>query len=257
MIVIALAYAVHLISIPADWSPATPRVSISGPPRYAAVASGGSIAVLLKPATSLSGNATRLLVIRANGTRVMLQVQVPAIIERFGEHGKGSTCRAGNDDCPHFENVTLARDGTPFVTVAYVNGGAYPGVRRLAFVWNGQWHAIPKGSAVPAIGRPNAPDNFSIAAADSVERFAYVADFADGFPSEDLVLAARERSYMADVSGMQYSSRVARLGLGNAAAMRGQFLAGFEAGMKLVRGDPHSVAIRWHCDFANPAFVGI
>ena len=253
MIVIgALVYAVHVISVPTGWAPATPPTFEPGPSRYAAIGANGSLAILLARTNGTFHSGTRLLIVRANGTRLMLRA--PAVAQGSGGFVKGSTCRVDTYECPYFENVKLARDGTPFVTVAHDFAGAYSGIRRAGFLWNGQWHAIPQGRPFSAWGKPDDPDNISIAAAESAERFAYVGDYADSFPQEDLHLAAHDPHYMADISAVQYYSQRTSLGLGNATAMRGNFIAGFDAGLKLVRGDDDSVAILWHCEFTAAAF---
>ncbi len=254
MIVIgALVYAVHVIATPTGWAPATPPFFEQGPPRYAAIGAHGSVAILLARTSSLPHNATRLLIVRANGTRLELRVQVPEITRAFSGL-KPSECRTDSDRCPYFEHITLARDGTPFITAAYIFSGAYSGVRRIAFVWNGRWRVVPQGRPFTAVGKPDEPTNVSIAAAEGAERFAYVGDYSNRFPQEDLDLAARDRSYMADISGLQFYSKNANLGLGNATAMRGSFIAGFDAGLKLVGAVEDSVAVLWHCAFTRRAF---
>jgi len=252
MIVIgALVYAVHAISVPAGWAPATPPALEPRSPRYAAIGANGSVAILLARTGGTFHGGTRLLIVRANGTRLLLRAPAPEADQQFGRLAKGWTCRPYTSECPYFENVTLARDGTPFVTVAHSFSGAYSGIRRASFLWNGQWHAIAQERPFSAAGKPEDPDNTTIAAAESAERFAYVGDYADSFPQEDLDLALRDPHYMADISAVQYYSRGTILGLGNATAMRGNFVAGFDAGLKLVRGDEDSVAVLWRCEFES------
>ncbi len=109
-------------------------------------------------------------------------------------------------------------------------------------------------AAFTGVGKPEDPDNVSISAADGAMRFAFVGDYRDSFPQEDLDLASQDRFYMADVSGVRYDSVNVALGIGNATAISGAFIAGFDGDVKLVRSRYHDlVAIVWHCAFNERA----
>jgi hypothetical protein len=154
------------------------------------------------------------------------------------------------NSCPYFKRVALAPDGTPLVTLAYNFSGAYSGEKRAGFLWNGRWHVVPSGKPFSGVGKPDAPDSVSISAADGAMRFAFVGDYSDRFPDEDLDRASQDRYYMADVSGVSYDSLNVTLGIGNVTAMRGSFVVGFDADLKLVPSKRHdTVGVVWRCDF--------
>jgi hypothetical protein len=241
-----LAYTVHLVQIPAGWLMAQPLQTSGTPdrPAFAAIARNGTIAVLLQPASNGFHVSQRLLIVRANGTSTILREQSRTATHAFRRFLGPSECMTDNRDCPSFENVALARDGTPFVTLAYHFSGAYSGVGKAALVWNGAWHAVPSGKPFNGVGKPDDPDSLSIAAADTATSFAFIGDYLDSFPTEDLLVAARDPQYMADVSGVEHESRNLALGLGHATAMRGPFVAGF---YEMKGGPPPTTAIIWRC----------
>jgi|GEM_PF-6762892 len=214
------------------------------------MARNGAVAALIERADH--SVSRRLLVVRANGTSTILQFKSPETTQAFQRFGP-IVCST-ESLCPDFENVALARDGTPFVTLYLQFSGAYSGVSRKAFVWNGAWHVVPVGEPpFKGAGKPYDPDNVAIAAADTATNVAFVGDFADTFPGEDLGLAAADPHWMADVSGVELRSRNIVLGEGDATAMRGAFVAGFVGGLKIIR-DPSipAIAIRWHCPLIGP-----
>lgn len=255
-LIAASLYALHTISLPSGWSLVTPTSGseVSTRPASAAIARNGAVAVLLTRTGKAEGEARRLLIVRANGTRLILQPRSLDIANAFRRFIKPSDCMADVNSCPYFERVTLAPDGTPFVTLASDLRGAYSGSMRTGFVWNARWHRVPPGRAFTGVGKPEDPDNVSISAADGAMRFAFVGDYRDSFPQEDLDLASQDRFYMADVSGVRYDSVNIALGIGNATAISGAFIAGFDGDVKLVRSRYHDlVAIVWHCAFNERA----
>lgn len=199
-----------------DRSTGTPSLPVS-----ATLGRNGTVAVLLARTGSDLHVSRRLLIVRANGTSVILRSESPEATNAFRRFLEPSACMTESRDCPSFENVALARDGTPFVTLRYALSGAYSGVSKAALVWNGAWHVVPLGKPFSGVGKPDDPDNVSIAAADTPTSFAFIGDFYDRFPDEDLDLASRDRYYMANVSGVEYGSLTAALGIGDATAMRG------------------------------------
>ena len=252
LLMAVLVYAVHLVQLPAGWSMAEPFQTSGTPerPAYAAIARNATVAVLLRPVGSNSQGSQRIFILRANETSTILRAQSRVATHAFRRLLGPSDCMTDNRDCPFFENVALARDGTPFVTLAYYFSGAYSGISKAALVWNGAWHVIPSGKPFSCVGKPDDPDNVSVGAADTPTNFAFIGDYYDSFATEDLSLAARDRYYMADISGAEYDSRNITLGIGDATAMRGAFVAGFDAGLKLV-GNGNSpqptTALIWRC----------
>lgn len=232
-----------------DRSTGTPSLPVS-----ATLGRNGTVAVLLARTGSDLHVSRRLLIVRANGTSVILRSESPEATNAFRRFLEPSACMTESRDCPSFENVALARDGTPFVTLRYALSGAYSGVSKAALVWNGAWHVVPLGKPFSGVGKPDDPDNVSIAAADTPTSFAFIGDFYDRFPDEDLDLASRDRYYMANVSGVEYGSLTAALGIGDATAMRGAFVAGFDARLKLVARYPQpTTAMLWRCVFSVAA----
>ncbi len=246
-----MTYALHIIQLPAGWSPAISDRSSGIPSRpiSAIIGRNGAVAVLIAPTGTDSHMPRRLLIVRANGTSTILRSSAVVAAFPFRHIPKASDCLTDGRDCPFFKNVVFARDGTPFVTLAYFFSGAYSGIDESAFAWNGAWHIAPRGKAFSGVGKPDDPDNVAIAAAETATTFAFVGNYYDMFPNEDLDLAARDRYYMADVSGAEYDGRNIALGLGDATAMRGAYVAGFDAGLKLVAGvDPRpTTAVAWRC----------
>ena len=252
LLVAASFYALHIVSLPSGWSLVSPSFNFeaSTQPTSEAIARNGAVAVLLTPTGNPRVKAQRLLIVRANGTRLILKPQSIEIANAFKRFIKPSDCMADINSCPYFERVALAADGTPFVTLIYSFSGAYSGEKRAGFLWNGRWHAVPSGKPFAGVGKPNDPDNISISAADGATRFVFVGDYSDTFPGEDLDLASQDHYYMADVSGVGYDSLNIALGIGNATAMRGSFVVGFDADLKLVPSKRHdTVGVVWRCAF--------
>ena len=252
LLVAVFLYTLQLIPVPVGLSLPKPQATAgaSTRPVFAAIARNGTVAVLLAPIGRDVDSTRRLLIVRSNGTTVILRSEsVPVqAAPAFRGFITKPTCTAGNNDCPFFANVVLARDGTPFVTLAYVFSGAYSGVDKAAFLWNGAWHEAPRGNPFQGLGKPQAPSNISIAATDTPDRYAFIGDYQNSFPAEDLQLAAADQYYMADLSGAQFGSRNVALGIGGATAIRGRFVVGIDAGLKLVppRSGP-AVAVVWRC----------
>jgi len=152
----------------------------------------------------------------------------------------------GHDKNIWFTNVVLADDGTPFVTAEYAFGGAYSGEVSGAFAWNGAWHYVPSVNPFAGLGLPSEPQNVLIATAESIENFAYIGNHLDGFPGEDLNVAKTDPKLL-EISAASFDSRRLALGLGDATAMRGSFVAGFDAGLGLVATSNPSTAVLWRC----------
>jgi hypothetical protein len=252
-VVAASVYALHVITLPAGWSLVShwrwaSTLRISTQPTSETIARNGTVAVLLTRPGDESEDGQRLLIVRPDGTRLILQPQSIEIADAFRRFLKPSDCMANVHSCPVFERVTLAPDGTPFVTLEYGFSGAYSGVAHRGFLWNGRWHGVAAGKPFEGAGKPYDPDNVSIAAADDVFRFAFVGDYGDTFPNEDLNVASQDRYYMADISAVGYNGLNFPLGIGNATAMHGAFVAGFDADRKLVASQNNdTVAVVWRC----------
>lgn len=257
---IAATYVLHMLSFPAGWSTPAPddARSVGSRPAYAAMGSNGAVAVILanksiyrdaaSGATLIENPAQRVLILRSDGTTTILRSpSASLVIPRF------PTCREGTADlrdCPFFSSVVLAADGTPFVTFSTYFSGAYSGSRDAALTWDGSWHRLQRQNVLHGLAKPEDPSNLSIAAADTPEDYAFVGNYHDFFPMEDLDKAGRDPLWMADVSGVTFSWGSVALGIGNATAIRGSFVAGFDGGLKLVAqpnpGSP-ATALRWHC----------
>jgi hypothetical protein len=208
---------------PADWS-SSPLTR----PLEATIGANGAVAVILARTTK-NGQANRVLVVRSDGTMTILQSESPAAESVFRRRFRQRTeCLTKGEDCPSFSNVTLARDGTPFVTIQYWFDGAYSGIVEGALVWKGSWHVVPSGNPFDGAGDPWAPGNVSIAAAGTPLNYVFNGDYGDD-PGYDTV-APHPPDYYENVTAARYGSHTIQLGVGTAMAMRGSYVAGFAAG---------------------------
>lgn len=273
MLVAAIIYALHMIAFPAGWymPDRSAATTIGTRPAYAAIGANGSVAVILAQWSGRSTDpqacrsawqqstdrcmqsriqfpAQRILVVRADGSTTMLRPPGSLALNGFPDP---DDCRRNEMQCAYFEKVVLARDGTPFATYASDFSGAYSGERRAPLVWNGSWHVVKTHGALHGLAKPQDPRNVSITAADTTEDYAFVGDYGDSIPLEDLTLAANDPRWMAEIAGAVFSWGSAGLGLGSATAIRGDYVTGFDAGAKLV-GPPNTppavLAFRWECD---------
>ena len=105
---------------------------------------------------------------------------------------------------------------------------------------------MPSVTPFAGLGLPSDPQNVEISAAESIEDFAYVGNHSDTFPGEDLNVAATDPKLL-EVSAASFNSRRLALGLGDATAMGGSFVAGFDAGQGLVATSNSSTAVLWRC----------
>ncbi len=230
--ILALIYVAHLIAFPAALS--TPRWpdSYAGTsrPTYATMGENGAVAIIVDRRDKQ--NVNYVFVVRSDGTTTVLgSDSVPA--DELRRLPRPMPCR--RDGCT-FDNVALAYDGTPFVTLEHYFGGAHLGFDEAAFVWNGSWHVVLEG--VPFENRRGyaAPDNLSIGAADTPSSFAINGDFAGEQPGFQL----------PPVAAARLSGGIASLGDGIALAMRGAYVAGVRVNPADSSRGP--AAIRWRCD---------
>lgn len=250
----AVTYTLHLVALPHGWVVTQPGGSLLARPE-ATIGRDGTIGALISRASlqrwRVAGSGT-LLVLHPNGRSVMLRSSTIEGPPQFFRKFDPGSCREDTSRCLEFRNVAVADDGTPFVTAAYGFSGAHPGSVEGAFVWNGAWHFVPAEDPFGGLGMPSEPRNVSIAAAASIHYFTYVGDHSDGFPGEDLNVAAHDPKLL-DVSAASFHSRTFALGLGNATAMRDWFVAGYDSGQGLVRnGTPRSsTAVVWGCSEAQ------
>ncbi len=262
ILVAALTYALHVISFPHGWSTPAPENANgwTSRPSYATMSQNGAVAVILG---ELSANyedpvrrtgritypAQRVMIVRSDGTKTFLRASALLASHAINWAPTYSECRKAPQSCAFFANVALADDGTPFVTLASYFSGAYSGISKAALEWNGSWHAIRQRNALHGLGKPSDPRSVEIAAADTPWDYAFVGDYFDSFATEDLVLASDDPTYMADVSGAAFEWGSVGLGIGDATAMRGRFVAGFDAAIKLVaaRSPSPAYALRWEC----------
>ncbi len=256
----AMTYALHLISFPAGWSTPSPAraPSIGTRPTDAAMGSNGTVAVILANKSTYSVGASgpmlvenpaqRLLIVRADGTTTILNSPVGSVT--LPDFPTYRDCSYDARNCAAFTRIVVAADGTPFVTFSDHFSGAFSGIREAALVWNGSWHVLQKQKVLHGLAKPRDPDNLSIAAADTPDDYAFTGNYHDSFANEDLNDAARAPFYMADVSGVSFYWGSVGLGLGDATAIRGPFVAGFDGGIKLVGPPPEglpALALLWRC----------
>jgi hypothetical protein len=273
MLFAATIYALHLIALPAGWAMPDRDAAVGTRPAYAAMGANGSVAVILArwsgryddPRACRSAwqqftqrcrdsriqfPARRILVLRSDGSTTILRPPLSISLNGFPS---ADDCRRDEMQCGYFERVALARDGTPFVTYAVYFSGAYSGERRVALVWNDSWHVVKTYGALHGLAKPEDPRNVSVTAAYTPDDYAFVGDYSDSFPQEDLDLAANDPRWMAEIAGAAFHSGSVGLGLGSATAIRGSFIAGFDDGAKLVvaKSAPASLALLWECGHSN------
>lgn len=244
MLIAAMAYALHLISLPAGWS--RPQYSDRVFTRLSDVTIGenGSVAVVLAKMPS-QDPPQRVWIVRADGSTTFLRAFGALETQPFRRHLDPEDCLRDTRSCPYFANIVLARDGTPFVTVEQPFSGAYSGALEAALVWNGSWHVVPGGKPFDHVGDPYTPTNVSIAAADTPLDFAFNGDFADGF---GLNTDIHRPGYFRDIAAADYSSQTIQLGLGTVTAIRGSYVAGVDAGLGLEgHASYDTTALLWRC----------
>ena len=253
MLVAALAYTMHLIAFPTGWSVPQERLGLFNRPGYATMGRNGTAAVILAKWAANDAYqypAQRVLIVRADGTQTFLRAIGAIESQPFRFHQDVADCLHDPRNCAGFSSTALARDGTPFVTLSKGFSGAYSGTVKAGLVWNGSWQVVPGTMPFDHTGKQVPPSNVSIGAADTAVNFAYNGDYVDSFAGEDLVDAARDRYYQRDIAAVQYGSRRIQLGLGDAIAMRGQYVGGRDASVQLIVNNSRETltyAILWHC----------
>lgn len=256
MPIAAIVYTLHLLSFPTGWSTPEFDATVLGRPTEATIGANGAIAVILASRSPFYEDPKRKLrpilyppqriwIVRSNGTTTELHAFDALETQPFDRHINPADCRNDTRSCPYFANVALAADGTPFVTLAQSFSGAYSGVREAALVWNGSWHVVPQGRPFDGTGDPYTPTNVSIAAADSLDDFAFNGDFRDGFGVDTDI---HRNGYFRDIGAVHFGSRTIQLGLGTVTATRGSYAAGADAGLGLEgQASFPTTALLWQC----------
>lgn len=263
--ILAVLYALHLIAYPAGWS--TPRWTNAEftRPSIATMGENGAVAIILARWTGrysdpqkcrsaerrktdyclsrrFLGPEGRLLVVRSDGTATSLYATDAVEATRPFKNGNDvADCPRNEGDCPIFRDVRLARDGTPFATIAVDLSGAIMLTFEAVVKWNGTWQAVPPGKPFDRSGDPSTPENRSIGAADTPLDYAYTGSFT-GFGLDNAMMEQR-RSYGHDIAAVRFGSRTIQLGLGHVTAMRGTYIAGADI---YSRNRPDN-AVLWHC----------
>ncbi len=246
MLIAATLYALHLISFPAGWRPPSVFLDPRHWPEAAAIAANGAVAVILGDERTpiMLSVPQRLLVVRADGSTTMLRAQSREATHAFARYLGAQGCLTAAANCPYFSGVALASDGTPFVTLSMHFDGAYSGNAKAVLVWDGVWHSVPDRLPFSNVPGQMEVTNVSIAAASTRSSFAFVGDYDDAIPDLD---DRNDPHSQADVSGAILDVRSIALGFGNATAMRGRFVAGFDAALRTIGEPGPPVALRWDC----------
>jgi hypothetical protein len=227
-------YAVSSISLPpgtnVDLAWTTQEgIATGAPPANIALSPRGSVAVVLSNDAPREGAlVSRILVVRRDGTRVILNRPDDSMLaQSFGVYGIGPSGEHAFPDA-RFTGVTMADDGTPAATVEYQFSGAYSGIESANYLWNGaRWR-----SALPSGKLPVATTNFSSIAVDTPTRYACNGDYDDTVALLDE--AENDPHYQENEALLVDGSRTLALGYGAVTAMRGTFVVGYFAGMKHV-----------------------
>ena len=252
LLLLAVLYVVKVVGLPTGMT--VNLTSSVGPPvlrdygwspgkgptelRTTSLSPFGSVAVLLQPSGPRWAAATKLLVIRADGSQVMLpRPDDQTLAEAFHE----SETAGWKPSYPYayFDGVSLARDGTPFATVAATFSGAFSGVNTAVFTWNGEkWtNVLPQSEYFKS-------RNITIGAADILGRAAFNVNTYNQFVNLDE--AERDPHYHEFWTFLADGRRQTRLGYGSATAMRGDVVVGYSAGISQMAKNPQPcIAWEW------------
>jgi len=175
----------------------------------------GSLAVIFRDHGGDPEGKSKLLVVRADGTRVVLDLPAASQL-RQALSIYAYDCKASMGRCPapYFGDVRLAADGTPYVTAAYFYDGMYMGYDEAAFKWNGQmWrNPLPEHFATP--------HDIEVVGAEN-GRFVFNRTYASERPFGPFCAAHDGRAALT-VNGVQED-----LGPGTATGLRGGYISGF------------------------------
>jgi len=237
---LVVLYAVHAISPPSGMT-----VDLTPPQQYnwavsplqrlpgIALSHGGAVAMLIHPSgLSEQTHATKLLVIRTDGTQLVLAR--PGDRELADAFGQGPV-PGWTPSYPYayFDGVRLARDGTPFVTVASTFSGAYSGINTVVFSWNGKkWtHQVTTDWR-----------NVTIGAVDTMWRAAYNANYWNTFVNLD---EAKTDHYHEFWTFLLNGQEHTKIGYGESTAMSGDTVVGYSAGLTQSAKPPPLPTFAW------------
>lgn len=249
LILASLTYALTVVAPPAGTELVTEPSASFGtavdPPPTIALSQRGSVAAIVAVKAHVGPGATELLVVRDDGTRLILKPPPKGVL--YTAYAPGAPAAPGDDAADpqaDYTAVALAGDGTPLVTVSLPFSGAYSGVNQGIFVWNGaRWRAALSGRQAKLD-----PPNVVIAAADTPARFACNGNYLSTFPILDR--AETEPHYQENAAFLIAAGETLALGYGSATALRGTFVAGYSDGERSVTVSgaavPPSVALEWH-----------
>jgi len=237
-ILLAVLYVVHAISLPSgmtvDLEP-SPGGYITapapGPPSSISLSPAGAIAVIMYPEDLYPSAAGKLLIVRPDSSRIVLEGPSDGVLAKYFVHYTVTKKSAQAYPGAHFAGVKLARDGTPFATVNAAFSGAYSGADDAVFEWNGQeWiNALPEHSALGG-------SNVTLGAADQPWRAAYNVNYNNTFANLDAFSDPHYQEYWTFLGD---GKKQAKLGYGTSTGMRGDTVVGFSAGLRsLVSSRP-------------------
>ena len=232
---LAALYSVVVMALPAYTTIDTSMI-YGDPPKTAAISRSGSVAFILKAARAEQDNS-RILVVRANGSRVVLDLPVDSVLAQTFKHYALGPSGERRFPSKRFTAVTLADDGTPFVTVSALFFGAFSGVDQGVFFWNGKWQNAY------ASGVPFETGNVDVVAALSINTFVANANYLNYFPGP---IDGQPRHYQEDQI-VSTTTQSGVLGFGDATAMRGPFVVGVVPGRQTIVAPATApvVAMKW------------
>ena len=237
---LALLYVVQAMSLPSgmavDLDP-SPGGSVSapapGPPPSISLSKAGTVGVIMYPEGSSPLQAQRLLIVRGDGTRTILDRPSDAVLSKFFKHYPGQPQA-------YFAGLKFARDGTPFATVISLFSGAFSGSEDGVFKWNGDMWMDALSEETP----PNS-DNVTLGAADQPWRAVYNVNYNNTF-IPDLDYARSDPHFQEYWSLLGDGKKYTKLGFGTSTAMRDATVVGFSAGLRsLASFKPLCVAWEW------------
>ena len=236
---LTVLYAVHAVSLPVGMTvdltptPGGQSIQLSN----ASLSRGGALAIIMYPQNSYSQLASELLVIRPDGSQVVLTRPPDSTLSKYFAQ---SALVNGHEAYPgtRFAGVRLARDGTPLATVEFPFSGAYSGADQTVFAWNGR-----RWTNALSVDTPSDWSNVTIGAADEPWRAAYNVTYTNTFVNMDL--ADSDPHYQEIWTFLRDGMKQTRIGYGSAMAMRRDVVVGFSAGQSSIAKSTPQPCTAW------------
>jgi uncharacterized membrane protein len=179
-----------------------------------------------------------VVVARPDGTRIVLQRPSDTVLAAHfvayvpGPHGEKTYPNVDIQD------VALADDGTPYVTISSSFTGGHSGVEKAPFVWYGAGWRPALSSRLPTDAT-----NLSIAAADAPTVAAYNSDYLNYGPADSARRIERPQYHAQEVLLAKGSGKYL-LGQGTGTGMHGGVVVGYATDVQ-ADGSARPTAMAW------------